>query len=295
MTGYAEEEWNENGDYFDEETLQLSGWARGEWARKYAPIPALKGVHTTTQNAKLVLSAVAGYSNPDYSGAWPGIDRIRGETGLSKRAVQYALRALECLGLIEEMPLLGKQCPKYMAIPADKRPAFYHVYFVFDSRYITPTFTEWAESRLAELREKYAEQRRAGCNRVPSGVQPGTERGATGYETGCNRVPSGVQRVAPKTSTKHLEKTLTDKRRETTPTTANAGDGGDPDNNREAAFEDNPSDALDALSTDPDRLRFEQLADTNPELRRLRDEFEMLRRGQTGNGSPSQWAQRFTG
>jgi len=190
------DEWNKEKYVFKEETLQLVSWARSEWARKYAPIPALKGVHTTTQNAKLVLSAIADYSHQTYLGSWPSIDTIKAETELSRRAIQYALRALEAMGLIEEDPQLAEQCPKYLDIPADKRPVFYHVYFVFDRRFVTPVYEEWANSRLNELREKYAEQRRAGCNRVPSGVQRGTERGATGYETGCNEVPSGVQQVA---------------------------------------------------------------------------------------------------
>lgn len=255
------DEWNKETYVFNEETLQLSSWARSEWARKYAPIPALKGVRTTTQNAKLVLSTIADYSNPTYCGSWPGIDTIMEETGLKRRAIQYALRALEAAGLIEEAPRLAEACPKYLAIPADKRPVFYHVYFVFDSRYITPAFTEWADSRLGELREKYAKQRRAGCNEEPS----------------------GVQRVAYKTSTKQLSKTNIDPNRDTCEA-----------EKTDATIED-PSAALDALSTDPDRLRFEQLADTNPELRRLRDEFNFLKRGQTGNTEPSQWTQRFTG
>ena len=277
------DEWNKETYVFNEETLQLSSWARSEWARKYAPIPALKGVRTTTQNAKLVLSTIADYSNPTYCGSWPGIDTIMEETGLKRRAIQYALRALEAAGLIEEAPRLAEACPKYLAIPADKRPVFYHVYFVFDSRYITPAFTEWADSRLGELREKYAKQRRAGCNEEPSGVQRVTKRGATCNQTGCNEEPSGVQRVAYKTSTKQLSKTNIDPNRDTCEA-----------EKTDATIED-PSAALDALSTDPDRLRFEQLADTNPELRRLRDEFNFLKRGQTGNTEPSQWTQRFTG
>ena len=186
VSGFATEEWNEHGEYFNEETLQLYGWARGEWAQKYAPIPALKGVHTTTQNAKLVLAIVAGYSNYRYRGAWPGINAVMEGTGLSRRAVQYAVRALEALGLIEEAPTLAKQCPDYLAIPADKRPAFYTVRFFLDSRYVTPVYIQWANERLGELRQKYAKQREAGCNRVPSGVQPGTQRGATRYRAGCN-------------------------------------------------------------------------------------------------------------
>ena len=290
------DEWNKDKYVFDEETLQLTSWARSEWARKYAPIPALKGVHTTTQNAKLVLSAIADYSNPTYLGSWPSIDKIKAETELSRRAIQYALRALEAMGLIEEAPHLAAECPAYLAIPADKRPVFYHVYFVFDRRFVTPAYTEWVASRLGELREKYTDQRGAGCNRVPSGVQPGTERGATQDEAGCNEVPSGVQRVAYKTSTNHLSKTINDPNSETSPAPADAGDGHAVDNDHEAAFDEDQSAALDERSTNPDLLRFEQLARKDPEMRRLSDAMLLSQRSQDrDNGTPSQWTQRFTG
>ncbi|MGV0392986.1 helix-turn-helix domain-containing protein [Corynebacterium riegelii] len=290
VTELPDEVWNTDADVFDEKTLQLHSWARSEWARKYAPIPALKGVHTTTQNAKLVLSTVADYCNATYRGSWPGIDTLIEETGLSRRAIQYALRALEALGLIEEAPNLAKKCPKYLAIPADKRPVFYHVYFVFDSRVITPEYRQWAEERLEKLREKYAEQRQAGCNGVRSGVQRGTKRGATGYEAGCNEVPSGVQRVAYKTSTKQLSKSNNETNRENNGAQKVTGDEHAPDGATEAESFPSSTDALNALSTSPDRAHAERLADSDPAMKRLREEIEFLNRGQTSPfTATSQW------
>ncbi|MDK8799546.1 helix-turn-helix domain-containing protein [Corynebacterium coyleae] len=267
---------------FNEETSQLSSWARSEWARKFAPIPPLKGVHTTTQNAKLVLSTVADYSNPTYCGSWPSIDTIREETGLSRRAIQYALRALEAMGLIEEAPRHADACPPYLAIPADKRPVFYHVYFIWDSRFITSDYRDWADERLAQLREKYTKQHRAGCNAVPSGVQRSTERGATGDETGCNGEQSGVQPVAYKTDTKQISNSNI----YSNTYTCHGDEGTVP-------FKD-PDEALDALSTDPDRVHAQRLADLNPDVRRLRDEVNRLKNGQTPTiTAPSQWTRNI--
>ena len=202
--------WNEHVYVFNEGDYQLSGYARAQWALSYAPIPPLKGLRTTTQNAKLVLATIAQRSNQEYGGAWPGVSIIAGETGLSKRAVRYTLDVLQALGLIEDAPHRAQQCPPYLSIPADKRPRFYTVNFVLDKRIVTDEYRQWADEQLDELRRKRVRRSTAsgtttderGATQNTAGCNVEHERGATQNTTGCNVEHSGVQRVAANKSIK---------------------------------------------------------------------------------------------
>lgn len=72
---------------------------------------------------KVVLVRIADHASPDGSNAWPSVEKLTLDTGLSERAVRNALRQLEDLGAIKcELKAGPKGCNRYTVYrqpPAD--------------------------------------------------------------------------------------------------------------------------------------------------------------------------------
>src|SRR5947209_14306834 len=66
------------------------------WALNSAPIPTGRNASTLA----VVLVGLANHADPDGRNAFPAVATLVRYTRLSARSVQYALRALEDLGLI---------------------------------------------------------------------------------------------------------------------------------------------------------------------------------------------------
>lgn len=67
------------------------------WALNTAPIPRER---RDASSLTIVLVGLANHADPDGRNAFPAVSRLARYTRLSERSVQYALRALEDLGLI---------------------------------------------------------------------------------------------------------------------------------------------------------------------------------------------------
>lgn len=74
------------------------------WAYEYQDLPLDGRTQRIMVNTKVVLIALANYAGPNGTDAFPSVARIQRDTGLSERAIQYALRALEDHGTIAETP-----------------------------------------------------------------------------------------------------------------------------------------------------------------------------------------------
>ncbi|MGH9288068.1 MAG: helix-turn-helix domain-containing protein [Acidimicrobiales bacterium] len=74
------------------------------WAIEHQDLPADQRTGRILPSAKLCLIALANHASRDGTDSFPSIDTICWYTGLSERAAQYALRALEDHGTITKTP-----------------------------------------------------------------------------------------------------------------------------------------------------------------------------------------------
>lgn len=74
------------------------------WAIEYQDLPRDERSGRIQSSCKLVLQALANHAGPGGGDCFPSIETIIYYTGLSERAVQYALRAMEEHGTIAETP-----------------------------------------------------------------------------------------------------------------------------------------------------------------------------------------------
>lgn len=127
---------------------------------------AIQQRDVTDASARHVLLCLANYADHEGRGAFPSVQRLADETGLSERSVQYKLGALEEAGAI----VRGDQRMAEVYISrGDRRPVVYDIPAI---------------ARGAEVAPRSA----TGCKPRQNGVQMKTERGA---------------RVAPDPSSNH--------------------------------------------------------------------------------------------
>lgn len=81
------------------------GWPAMKWATEQAPI-LLTAKNRRNSTAAHVLLILAYHSNNDWA-AWPSLERIQAETGLSESTIRDALTALETGRLIEREEVDG--------------------------------------------------------------------------------------------------------------------------------------------------------------------------------------------
>jgi pyocin large subunit-like protein len=114
------------------------------WVLEYSP---------AKKSSRLVLISLANHANADGRDAYPSIATIMRETLLPERTVQYALRALEEVGLIRARGRAPDE-----RIPQNRRPVNYQIVGV----------------------QSAAPQSDQGCEITRSGVRDYASRGAVG-------------------------------------------------------------------------------------------------------------------
>lgn len=76
-----------------------------------------------TPTEKIVLLRIADHANPDGGNAWPSINRVSDDTGLSERAVRTALRSLERKGaLVSEIGRGPRGTNRYSVVISSPTP-----------------------------------------------------------------------------------------------------------------------------------------------------------------------------
>jgi hypothetical protein len=74
------------------------------WAYEYQDLPMDDRTNRIMVSCKVVLIALANYAGPKGTDAFPSVQRIQYDTGLSERTIQGSLRALEDHGTIAKTP-----------------------------------------------------------------------------------------------------------------------------------------------------------------------------------------------
>lgn len=116
----------------------------------------------TDASTRHVLLCLANYAGADGRGAFPSVETLCADTGLSERTIRYKLDALEEKGVI----VRGSQAIAAAYIGrADKRPTVYDI-----------VMRRGADA--APRDERGAHEDTTGCKSQQNGVQTTTERGA---------------------------------------------------------------------------------------------------------------------
>lgn len=122
-------------------------WQASSWAVEQQEV-----THHVTRH---VLLCLANYANADGRAAFPSVVRLSRDTGLSERAVQYQLRALENAILIRRAP---QDFAAAHIKRGDRRPVVYDL--------------------LISRGAPYAPRSATGCTPEQNGVHATTSRGA---------------------------------------------------------------------------------------------------------------------
>lgn len=136
---------------------------------------ALSQQIVTDQAARHVLLCLANYADRDGRGAFPSVQALMSDTGLSERSVRYKLDSLQKAGLIKSGdPAIVAAYIKR----GDKRPACYDIVMLATPVVQAAKTTVERGAAFAPGESRGANDDITGCKSQQNGVQTTTERGA---------------------------------------------------------------------------------------------------------------------
>jgi len=136
---------------------------------------ALSQQIVTEQAARHVLLCLANYADRDGRGAFPSVQALMADTGLSERSVRYKLDALQEAGAIKagDPAIVAAYIKR-----GDKRPACYDIAMGAESVKHGVQMTTERGAPVAPHESRGANDDSTGCKPQQLGVQMTTERGA---------------------------------------------------------------------------------------------------------------------